>query len=121
LFTTTGAKPVSGYYKVRNRIASRIAEIAAEERGEPVEIDHWTFHDLRRTCATGMAKLGVPLRVGEAVLNHISGSGGGIASIYVRHDYAVEKRQALEAWARYVEDLIEGKSPNVVKLSEAAR
>ena len=34
----------------------------------------WTLHDLRRTVATGLQRLGVRLEVTEAVLNHISGS-----------------------------------------------
>ncbi len=48
--------------------------MAAKEREEPVEIAPWGFHDLRRTAATGMAKLGFPVQVVEAVLNHASGS-----------------------------------------------
>lgn len=98
IFTTTGRTPVSGYFKARNALAAAMAEVAEEERGEPVEIPHWTFHDLRRTAATGMARLGIPVRVTEAVLNHVSGTGGGIVAVYQRHDYADEKRKALGAW-----------------------
>jgi len=93
-----------------------MAGIASKERGEPVEIPRWTFHDLRRTAATGMARLGISVRVTEAVLNHISGTGGGIVAVYQRHDYADEKRQALEAWGRFVLSLIVGKPDNVVRL-----
>lgn len=119
VFTTTGKSPVSGYHKGRNHIAERMAEIAAEERGEPVEIPHWTFHDLRRTAATGMARLGIPVRVTEAVLNHVSGTAAGIVSVYQRHDYADEKRNALDAWARLVADLVEGRADNVVRIEES--
>lgn len=119
IFTTTGETPVSGFAKGRDHIASKMQEIAAEERGEGFEIPHWTFHDLRRTCATGMARMGIPVRVTEAVLNHVSGTGGGIVAVYQRHDYADEKRQALEAWARYVERLANGGSANIVSISEA--
>jgi hypothetical protein len=59
----------------------------------------WRLHDLRRTVATGLQRLGVRLEVTEAVLNHISGSRGGIAGVYQRHDWAAEKRAALDAWA----------------------
>jgi hypothetical protein len=48
----------------------------------------WSVHDLRRTVATGLQRLGVRLEVTEAVLNHISGSRGGIAGVYQRHDWA---------------------------------
>lgn len=119
LFTTTGRTPVSGYFKGRNYIAEQMLEIAADECGEAVEIPHWTFHDLRRTAATGMARMGIPVRVTEAVLNHVSGTGGGIVAVYQRHDYADEKRKALEAWARLVMQIVEGKADNVVRIGEA--
>jgi hypothetical protein len=54
--------------------------------------------------------LGIKLEVTEAVLNHTSGSRGGIVGVYQRHDYADEKRVALERWAAHVEALVEGRS-----------
>jgi integrase len=57
----------------------------------------WSVHDLRRTVATGLQRLGVRLEVTEAVLNHISGTRGGIAGVYQRHDWAAEKRAAAYA------------------------
>lgn len=119
VFTTTGESALQGYHKGRNHIAKRMAEIASDERAEPVEIPHWTFHDLRRTAATGMARLGIPVRVTEAVLNHVSGTAGGIVSVYQRHDYADEKRAALDGWARFVGDLVDGPAENVVRLEGA--
>ncbi|PYC48186.1 integrase [Litorivita pollutaquae] len=98
VFTTNGRSPVQSFDKPRNRLAVAMKEIAEKEAGGPVEIEPWGFHDLRRTCATGMAALGVPVRVTEAVLNHVSGTGGGIVGVYQRHDYATEKRDALSAW-----------------------
>ena len=59
-------------------------------------IPHWTLHDLRRTLATGLQRLGIRLEVTEAVLNHVSGSRAGIVGVYQRHDYFDEKRQALD-------------------------
>lgn len=102
IFTTTGRTPVSGFNSGRNSLAAAMAETAARERGEHVAIPRWTFHDLRRTAATGMARIGIPVRVTEAVLNHVSGTGGGIVAVYQRHDYAHEKREALDAWADFV-------------------
>lgn len=116
IFTTTGTTPVSGFFKARAHLAEAMEQIAAKERGEAVEIPRWTFHDLRRTAATGMARLGIAVRITEAVLNHVSGTGGGIVAVYQRHDYAEEKRQALDAWARFVAALIEGNADNVVRI-----
>jgi integrase len=65
----------------------------------------WRLHDLRRTCATGMAELGVAPHVIEAVLNHVSGHKAGVAGIYNRATYAVKCRAALERWADWVDGL----------------
>ena len=77
---------------------------------EASNVRDWRLHDLRRTMATGLQRLGVRLEVTEAVLNHVSGSRAGIVGIYQRHDYANEKRAALEAWGAHVAALAEGRS-----------
>lgn len=69
-------------------------------------IPHWTPHDFRRAFSSTMPKLGVPRLHGEKVLNHVTGD---IAEVYDRHDYLEEKRAALEKWASYLADLIEGR------------
>jgi integrase len=56
----------------------------------------WTCHDLRRTCRTGLARLGVGRDVGERILNHAQGSG--VAATYDRYDYLEQKRTALQKW-----------------------
>jgi integrase len=76
----------------------------------------WRLHDLRRTVATRMAELGILPHVGEAVLNHISGHKAGVAGIYNKALYSVEKRQALERWAEHLEGVSERGSPKVVPL-----
>src|SRR5271163_3610092 len=85
----------------------------------PAPFASWSVHDLRRTVATGLQRLGVRLEVTEAVLNHISGSRGGIAGVYQRHDWAAEKRAALVAWAAHVLAIVEGRTPagNVVTMA----
>lgn len=81
----------------------------------------WRVHDLRRTLATGLQRLGVRFEVTEAVLNHTSGSKGGVAGVYQRHDWANEKRAALEAWAAHVGRLVTGSdNTNVIALGARA-
>jgi integrase len=87
-----------------------------------LRIAPWRLHDLRRTCATGMAELGVQPNHVEAVLNHISGHKAGVAGIYNRAKYADEMRDALQRWADHVEALIVGprKQPVPIGLMERA-
>lgn len=101
-----GARPFNGH---------ALAKAALDKAGG---VTNWTLHDLRRTCATGLQKLGVRLEVTEAVLNHVSGSRRGIVSIYQKHDYAPEKRAALSAWGDRVETIVEGRAEvsNVIPL-----
>ena len=74
------------------------------------DVTGWRLHDLRRTVATGLQRLGVRLEVTESVLNHVSGSRAGIVGIYQRHDWADEKRAALAAWGAHVEAIVEGRT-----------
>ena len=60
---------------------------------------HWTLHDIRRTVATNLQRLGVRLEVTEAILNHISGSQAGIVKVYQRYNWMDEKREALQLWS----------------------
>src|SRR5262249_54987193 len=83
------------------------AKAAAKAGATAASVAPWTIHDLRRTTATGLQRLGVRLEVTEAVLNHVSGSRGGIAGVYQRHDWAPEKRAALDAWAAHVLAVVE--------------
>jgi integrase len=72
-------------------------------------VTNWRLHDLRRTCATGLQRLGVRLEVTEAVLNHVSGSRAGIVGVYQQHDWKHEKRAALQAWGDRVQAIVEGR------------
>ena len=63
---------------------------------------HYTLHDLRRTFSSNMARLGTPMHVFEKILNHVSGSFGGVAGVYNRHSYAEEMRAALAAYDEFL-------------------
>jgi integrase len=105
--------PFAGWSKAKaaldKAIADARAKVATAADTSPAPLAPWSVHDLRRTVATGLQRLGVRLEVTEAVLNHISGSRGGIAGVYQRHDWAVEKRAALEGWAAHVLTVAEGR------------
>ena len=80
-------------------------------------VTKWVTHDIRRTVATGMQRLGIPFEVIEAVQNR---SLRGVAGVYQRHEWKDEKRDALERWARHVEHLITGEEAKVIDLPRRA-
>jgi integrase len=104
VFTTTGNTSISGFSKIKERLDITVG------------FDDWRIHDLRRTVASGMARLGIALPVIEKVLNHTSGSFRGIVGVYQRHSFADEKRHALDAWAAHVKRVVKGQPDNVVAL-----
>jgi integrase len=69
-------------------------------------VEDFTHHDLRRTFATNMAKLGVRLEVTEKLLNHVSGSLGGIVGVYQRHEFKDEMREAVTKWEAHLLTLL---------------
>ena len=66
----------------------------------------WRLHDLRRTCVSGMARLGIAPHVADKILNHQGGTISGVAAVYQRHDFLAERREALEKWAAHVREII---------------
>lgn len=113
VFATRRDAAVSGFSRAKDRLDAAIDGAVAD--GPPVE--HWTFHDLRRTMASGMARLGIQLPVIEKVLNHTSGTFRGVVGVYQRHSFSEEKRAALAAWASFVQSTVTGERlANVVAL-----
>lgn len=98
VFTSNGTTPVSGFSKAKARLDALM----------PAGTPTWVFHDLRRSFASGCAKLGIGIHVVEKCLNHTSGSFGGIVKVYQKHDFADEKRVAMMTWANNVEGLVNG-------------
>jgi integrase len=133
-FTTNGKAPVTGFAWAKGKLDRRMEELARGARGLPKDdagyreapglqedqelprlVPPFVLHDLRRTVASGMAKLGFPPHVVDKVLNHSSGTISGVAAIYNRFEYIDERRAALEAWGRYIDSLLVPQT-NVVEL-----
>ena len=83
-------QPVSGFSK------------AVKRWKDEAKFDEWRLHDLRRTVATNMGKIGIAPHIIEAVIGHRSGTISGIARVYNRHRYEVEKLDALEKWNEHL-------------------
>jgi len=92
VFTTNGEKPFSGFSNGKNALDKHCGEMA-----------DWHLHDLRRTCATELAKIGILQEVTEGILNHKTGKVSGVAAVYNRYEYQSEKRDALEKWTTHVQ------------------
>jgi integrase len=95
VFTTNGKTSVSGWSRAKLKLD---ALSGAHD---------WRVHDLRRTVATGLQKLGVNLQTIEAVLGHTSGSRSGVVGVYQRHSFDAEKRAALDAWGKHLMAVIQ--------------
>ena len=106
VLTTNGEAPSSNYAKNKRRLDSLL----------PPDMPLWRLHDLRRTAASGMARLGITLPVIEKVLNHSGGSFAGIVGVYQKHTFSDEKRKALEAWADHVAAVVANNPAKVVSL-----
>ncbi len=107
LFSTTGGRrPISGFSKAKKRL------------NKLSKTDGWKQHDIRRTCRTRLAQLGVPEAWAERVLNHAQ---AGLVATYNKHEYADEKRQALQKLASHLRDLTEPPPVNVVGIAERAK
>ncbi len=66
-------------------------------------VQEFRIHDLRRTCASGMAALGVNPHTIALVLDHISTTKSSVTSaVYVKYAFDKEKRDALERWAEHL-------------------
>lgn len=115
VFPATDKTAISGFSKAKK--ALDVAMVKRLGNGSDGALDPWRIHDLRRSMATHMQRLGIPGDVIEACENRIAGrSKSGAARIYQRHDFEVEKRSAMEKWGDFLAGLTADKC-KVVPLS----
>ena len=93
-----GQSPVSHFHRIKQQLDAHM--------GKRVP---WVVHDLRRTAASGMAKIGIAVPTIEKTLAHRSGTFRGIVGTYQRHTFVPEMTVALQRWADHVEGLVSGK------------
>jgi integrase len=90
----TGTHGFSGFSKAKELLDEK-AKLKAD----------WIVHDIRRSVATGLAKLVQP-HIVECVLGHVGGFRAGVASTYNLHAYEDEKRNALDLWGKHISGLV---------------
>ena len=98
-------------------IHSQALTRAITRNREKFKIEAFNVHDLRRTAASQMTALGIPRLHVSKILNH---TGRDVTAVYDRHDYADDKRKALNLWADTLRAIIKGKRKKVVKIRQAA-
>jgi integrase len=94
LFTLLGTKPFQDFTRAKRRL-DQLSGVTG-----------WRLHDLRRTCVSGMARLGVAPHVADKILNHQAGTISGVAAVYQRHDFLAQRRAALDLWGAHVDQLL---------------
>lgn len=94
VFSISGVRPFQNFTNAK-RVLDELSGVTG-----------WRLHDLRRTCVSGMARLGVPPHVADKILNHQSGTISGVAAVYQRHHFLAERKLALERWGQYIETLV---------------
>ena len=107
-----GDGPVFGmskFNKVRwwAPIRERVLALLRREGAKP---DEFTLHDLRRSCATGCARLGATSLTVSHVLGHAVLPGVAVSMVYNRYEGLPEVYSALTAWAAHVKRVVEGKA-----------
>lgn len=95
VFTTNGTAPISGFSKGKVVLDRAVAQTKDEGAAD---LPNWTWHDLRRTAASGMARLGIAPHTIERLLNHEMSGLSRVAGVYNRHSYLPEMSAALALW-----------------------
>lgn len=119
----TTPRHISGWSTFKRRLDEKALEIlqavenkeAEKVRRKPkaVTLPQYGLQDLRRTVASGMARLGIAPHVVERLLNHSAGTIRGVAAVYNRHSYGPETRHAVDVWESHISGLLVPKSFNV--------
>jgi integrase len=98
VFSVNGSKPFQEFSRAKRRL-DELSGVAG-----------WRLHDLRRTCVSGMARLGIAPHVADKILNHQSGTISGVAAVYQRHEFLAERKAALDKWGSHLEQLLKQKT-----------
>jgi integrase len=96
VFSILGTKPFQEFSQAKRKIDGLSG------------VTGWRLHDLRRTCVSGIARLGIAPHVADKILNHQAGTISGVAAVYQRHEFLSERRQALDLWGAHVGELLVG-------------
>jgi hypothetical protein len=109
VFTLDGKRPISGFSRAKARLDAHMVGVPA-----------FVLHDVRRSVASGMQRLGISDAVIERALNHLSGVYRGVAGTYQRDPLTEPMREAFLRWSHHVSNLSRDQA-NVVTLAKKAK
>ena len=104
-----GDSPIDHFDRIKRELDARMGDTPK-----------WKTHDLRRSVASGMARIGVALPTIEKILAHRAGTFAGVVGVYQKHSFFPEMATALQRWGDHIEQLVTGKSAKVVELPRRA-
>ena len=108
VFSFDGARP----FNVFSRAKRQLDQLSG--------VTGWRLHDLRRTCVSGMARLGVAPHVADKILNHQTGTISGVAAVYQRHEFLEDRKDALDQWGAHVAHIVAEASGRTDKVRRVA-
>jgi integrase len=114
VFTSDGDVPIIGFSRAKERVGEKVLAARQKATPEAEDMADWGIHDLRRTAATGMGRLGIAEFIISKLLNHAA--RGVTGRVYNTYEYLTEKRYALDTWATYLTRLLQPAEVNVVAL-----
>jgi integrase len=100
-----------------NSFSQRKLELDLLMRSEIPDMENWTFHDLRRTARSLMSRAGVRPEIAERVLGHAI---QGVEGVYDRHNYDLEKADALVKLSGLLHTIISPPVNNVIPIHQNA-
>lgn len=104
------AKKSDFVFKARQKKNSPIPHVSyAMKRVREISgVSDFRFHDMRRTAATNVVRVGYNRTIAGKIMNHKQLAGDNlITAVYTRYEYMEEKREALQAWADHIKNLLD--------------
>lgn len=111
IFSTDGKRPMRS-----DTVSGLVTELSAAMVKAKEARQGFQLRDIRRTCETMMAGLGVSSDVRAQLQSH--GLSGVQQRHYDKYSYMLEKRAALEKWAKHLDRIMAGTAAKVVPMTK---
>ncbi|WP_371374967.1 tyrosine-type recombinase/integrase [Thalassotalea aquiviva] len=97
----------TGTHLLQTSLSKPLREKAIASYNPPnaknLKVKEWTPHDMRRTCRTGLSRLGCYQEIAEKIIGHTPDKK--IVTVYDKEHRYDEQRQWLQKWADHLDTL----------------